>query len=393
MNAEIITIGTELLLGQIVDTNAAWLAQRLASLGVNLYYKTTVGDNRERIANAIRLALSRADVVLTTGGLGPTVDDMTRDAIADATGRRLVRDPELVAHITALFRRWGREPSANNLRQADLPEGARILPNPIGTASGFLVEHEGRYVIAMPGVPREMKRMMDEQVAPFLRRLVGEQVVIKIRVLHTVGVGESVIDEQIADLEQGANPTVGLAAHSGQVDVRITARAPNEKQADVMIAQVERQIRNRLGDAIYGADEETLEGVVAQALARLGRGVVVESNTRGEIAARLREAAPNLLVAAVCVEPDVVACETAQAMAQEVRQAHDVAWGLVVLGTSGANEGVYGETRGETVVALATAEQVYCKALGLGGADEHSLSWVRNRALDFVRRVLRNLSP
>jgi len=225
--------------------------------------------------------------------------------------------------------------------------------------------------------------MMDEQVAPFLRQLVGEQVVIKIRVLHTVGVGESLIDEQIADLEQGTNPTVGLAAHSGQVDVRITARAPSEKQADVMI----------LGDAIYGADEETLEGVVAQALAGLGRGVVVESNTRGEIAARLRAAMPDLLVAAECVAPEVVTCETAQAMAQRVHQAHDTAWALVVLGTSGANEGVYGETRGETVVALATPEQVHCKMLGLGGADEHSLSWVRNRALDVVRRLLLRASP
>lgn len=393
MNAEIITIGTELLLGQIVDTNAAWLAQRLAALGVNLYYKTTVGDNRERIANAIRLAMQRADVVLTTGGLGPTVDDMTREAIADATGRPLVRDPELVAHITALFRRWGREPSANNLRQADVPEGAQVLPNPIGTAPGLLVEHDGRYVIAMPGVPREMKRMMDEQVAPFLRRLVGEDVVIKIRVLHTVGVGESLIDEQIADLEEGANPTVGLAAHSGQVDVRITARAPNEKQADVMIAQVERVIRKRLGDAIYGADDETLEGVVAQALARFGRGVVIESNTRGEIAARLRAVAPEVVQAAEVVQPEAVSCAEAERWAQDAREAHGAAWALVVLGTAGANEGLYGEQRGETVVALALGERVHCKALGLGGADEHSLSWVRNRALDVVRRTLLTASP
>lgn len=389
MDAELVTIGTELLLGQIVDTNATWIAQRLADAGINLYFKTTVGDNRRRAAEVIENALNRVDVVLTTGGLGPTVDDMTREAIADAVGRELVRDEELVAHIREIFLRWGREAGENNLRQANLPEGAVVLPNPIGTAPGFRVEHDGKHVIAMPGVPREMKRMMEEQVLPFLRERAGDDVVIKVRVLHTIAIGESSVDDRIADLMTSSNPTIGLGAHTGQVDVRITARAPGDHEADMMIAQLEHTVRSRLGDYIYGADEDTIESVIADMLAARGeRLALVETNTGGQIASRLEQ-----------YDASVLACSEVQSAvqpqenetrdsAERVRKSAGTAWGLVIHGTAGADEGTYGENQGETVVAVAGPDGVTSRSYHIGGQDEHSLGWIANRSLNLLRRQL-----
>ncbi len=286
--AEVITIGTELLLGEILDTNARFLARRLRDAGIDLYRMTTVGDNVQRIAEAVREALSRADIVITTGGLGPTVDDPTREAVAQATGRPLAFRPELWDDLVARYARYGRVPSENNKRQAYIPQGARVLPNPVGTAPCFAVETEQGVVISLPGVPREMETIMDELVLPYLRERFGLRGVIRARVLHTAGVPESVIDERIADLEQWSNPTVGLAAHPGQVDVRITAKAEDDAQAEAMIREVEAEIRRRLGDWIYGADEETLEAVVADRLRQRGmRLAVVESGLQGELVRRL----------------------------------------------------------------------------------------------------------
>jgi len=394
VNAELITVGTELLLGQIVDTNAAWIARRLAEAGINLYYKTTVGDNRRRIAEVIRHALGRADVVLTTGGLGPTVDDVTREAIADVTGRPLVRRPELVEHLTTLFRRMGREPGENNLRQADVPEGARVLWNPIGTAPGFIVAHEGKWIIAMPGVPREMKRMVDEQVVPFLRELVDRPVTIRTKVLRTIGVGESVVDQHLADLMRLSNPTVGLAAHMGQVDVRITARAPGPREAEVMIAQVEREVRRRIGTWIYGEGNETIEEVVVRLLRRRGETMaLVETNTGGEVARRLREAEgdDSVVVHAEVAAPPEGTPDEARAVtwASRLLGRGGSMWALVVWGTAGADEGVYGRRLGATVIVVAREGSApLTHRFELGGRDEHSRRWVANRALDALRRAL-----
>ena len=298
MNAEIITTGTEILLGEIVDTNAAWIARRLRDLGINLYYKTTVGDNLERIVAAMRQSLDRSDLVLVTGGLGPTVDDITRDAAALATDRDLVLNQESLAKIEALFARWGRPVQNNNRRQAFMPAGAVPISNPVGTAPGFLVEvlREGRpsaVLICLPGVPREMKRLMEETVEPFLAQRMGEErVFIKARTLRTVGIGESAIDERIGDLMIRDNPTVGLAAHMGQADIRITARAATEERAEAMLDEVAAQIRARLGRVVYGEDTISLEAVVTEAL--LSAGLVlalVETNTDGEVAERLKAVA------------------------------------------------------------------------------------------------------
>jgi competence/damage-inducible protein CinA-like protein len=292
VSAEIITIGTEILLGEIVDTNAATLARSLRLAGINLFRKTSVGDNPARIAAILQEALSRVQVIITTGGLGPTVDDPTREAVALALGVDLEFRPELWDQILERFQRYGRQPTENNRKQAYIPRGSQALENPVGTAPCFIAtvsgEQEEKVIISLPGVPREMEYLLEKDVIPFLVKRFTLTGTIKTRVLHTAGTGESQIDSLIGDLEQLSNPTVGLAAHSGQVDVRITARADSEAEADLLIAPVEADLRKRLGKWVYGADEDSLEGAAMQALARRGWTLAAaEANTGGELLERL----------------------------------------------------------------------------------------------------------
>jgi nicotinamide-nucleotide amidase len=387
MNAELITIGTELLLGQIVDTNAAWIAQRLAAEGVNLFRKQTVGDNRQRAADTIRDALARADVVLTTGGIGPTVDDMTREAIADATGRELYRDQALVERVEKIFARWGRKPGNNNLRQADLPQGAKPIPNPIGTAPGVLLELEdGKVVMSMPGVPREMKRMLDEQVIPYLRTL-GLSAIIKSRILRTAGVGESTLDEKIADLELLENPTVGMAAHTGRVDIRITARAANEKEADVLIDHVAKQVRRRIGYAIFGEDNETLEGVTSKLLQKRDESVAIfETLTAGYIAQVLDNAGAPITHHEVGQPQSLPDEETAKARTKAFASQHGATWGLAVYSTEG--DYAYGEKPGESLFIIVGPDYEKSMRYPQVGADDISRRWVEARAIEQLRRAL-----
>jgi nicotinamide-nucleotide amidase len=270
MNAEIVTIGTELLLGEIVDTNSAYITRQLRDIGVNVYYHTTVGDNLERIASAIRIALARSGVVITTGGLGPTVDDMTRQAVADATDRELEFRPALFEEIRERFRQFGTRMSENNRVQAYIPAGSIPVRNRLGTAPCFIVESEQGTVISLPGVPREMKDLMQTTVIPYLRERTGGKGIIKALVLRTAGIGESQVDARIADLETWSNPTVGLAAHTGQTDIRVTARADNEAEADELIAKAETIIRERVGEYIYGTGTEPLEDVFVNLLREKG---------------------------------------------------------------------------------------------------------------------------
>lgn len=286
-------IGTELLLGEIVDTNANRLAIALREIGLDLYYKTTVGDNEARITEILDRALERSDVVITSGGIGPTVDDLTRQAVANATGRKLVYSDELEAEIAERFRRFGREMAENNKRQAYIPEGATPLSNPVGTAPCFLSEdRRGRgCVISLPGVPRELEYMLKHSVVPLLVARMGGSKVTKVRVLRTCAVGESNVDRAIGDLMTSTNPTVGLAAHVGQTDVRIAAKADTEEEADALIAEMEATLRARLGVAVYGVGRESLPDVLGQILnqreLKLG---VVDTLTNGQLVRDLIEA-------------------------------------------------------------------------------------------------------
>ncbi|MGC9359979.1 MAG: CinA family nicotinamide mononucleotide deamidase-related protein [Anaerolineae bacterium] len=288
MKAEIITIGTELLLGEIVDTNSAWIAQQLAYVGMDVFRTVTVGDNLDRISAAVRTGISNADLVITTGGLGPTVDDMTREAIARATDRDIILNKELLKEVAAFFAGRGRTMSDSNRKQATIPAGAEVIHNPVGTAPAFAVTHQGSLVIALPGVPHEMRYLIKHAVMPLLHERYGLQAVIASRVLRTCGIGESTLGGRIPDLMEMSNPTVGTAAHPGQTDIRITAKASSRQEADALIAPIERAIQERLGEFIFGVDQETLAGTVLDALA--GQGLTLasaETATHGDIAAAL----------------------------------------------------------------------------------------------------------
>jgi len=290
MKAEIITIGTELLIGQIVDTNSAHIAQRLTPLGIDVVYVTTVGDNRAQMAETLNLVLKRSQVTVITGGLGPTDDDLTREVVAQVTGKKLVFQQHLMDQIEALFRRRGFQMVPSNRRQAFIPDGAIPIENPLGTAPGFIVEEEGRAVIALPGVPREMEFLMEETVIPYLRKkLAIEEGTIQYRVLRVCGLGESGVNEQIADLiSEERNPSIGLLASPGDIKIRIMARGRDSSEAQSLIKGMEEEIRGRLGDLIYGVDEETLEESVTRHLEKLNLTLsTAEFHTGGLIAQRM----------------------------------------------------------------------------------------------------------
>lgn len=410
MQAEIVTIGTELLLGKIVDTNAAYIAQQLATIGLNLYYKTTVGDNEGRITLVLRQALARSDVVITSGGLGPTVDDVTRQAVARAAGRELALDEKLLAQIEARFARHGFTMSENNRRQAYIPQGAMPIENPVGTAPAFVVETGRGLIISLPGVPRELKHLMETRVLPFLReKLQTGQIIIKSKTLRTCGIGESTVDSRIGDLMRSSNPTVGLAAHPGQTDVRITAKAEDEAQADRLIAEMEEKLQERLGDVIYGIEEQKLEDVVAAMVVERGLSVaMVETNTQGLIAQRLENAPqdrPILRNSYVVSRPEdaveitsslgslieeygLVSAQVATATAEYLRETTKADIGLAVFGSMEERQGLFAESAGGTHIALSTAEGTTQRAYKYGGTSQLVRSWVSNAALDMVRRSL-----
>ena len=292
MKAEIVMIGTELLLGQIVDGNAAYIGRVLAENGIPLYRKATVGDNLQRIVQVLEEALERADVVLTSGGLGPTEDDLTREAVAQVYGRSLERDPALVERLEKIFGMLGRPMTPNNLKQADVPQGGQILPNPNGTAPGLLVDDPKGIVICMPGVPHELHAMLEDQAIPFLRQRFAIAGTLKARVLKVCGIGESSVDQAMGDLiRDSVNPTVGVLASPDVVRIRIVARAESDAEADALIAPVEAAIHERLPGNILGADNDTLEGVVDALLRARGWTLATaETDSGGVIAQRMATA-------------------------------------------------------------------------------------------------------
>jgi nicotinamide-nucleotide amidase len=280
--AEIIAIGTELLLGEIQDTNTRYLAKTLKDEGIDLYRASMVGDNADRIAQAIREAMTRAEIIITTGGLGPTVDDPTRLAVARAVNVDVEFHPELWDQIQARFQRLNRPATQNNQKQAYLPHGALAIENAVGTAPAFVVDTGANIIISLPGVPREMEYLIHNKVLPYLRDRFQINAIIKTYLIHTAGVSESQIDEWIGDLEKLSNPTVGLAAHNGQIDIRIAAKAETSKKADDLIEELAKRIRQQLGEHIYGINEETLASVVTDKLQSISKQMVLMMSDLGD---------------------------------------------------------------------------------------------------------------
>jgi nicotinamide-nucleotide amidase len=379
LNAEIIAIGTELLLGEISDTNSAHIAKHLRELGLDLWWISAVGDNEARIAELVDQARRRSTIVITSGGLGPTVDDPTRAAIARAFGLPLEFRPELWAQIEARFVRYGRQATENNRKQAYVPAGAIALENPVGTAPCFIVEHPDGAVISLPGVPRELEYMLEHAVLPYLRQRITLPAVIRTRTLRTVGIGESLIDAKIGDLEELSNPTVGLAAHPGQTDVRITAKAATGDEAEAMLQPLEADLRRRLGNLIYATGQVEVEEVVADLLAEKGQTAAVgESGTAGDVALRLAR----VPIAAQVFRGGTLAADvasTASDLAATAGQSAD--WGIGVRVDLNADPPLL-------EIALAGAQGVDTQTLGFGGHPALAVRWVGTAALNLLRLKL-----
>jgi nicotinamide-nucleotide amidase len=365
MQAEIVVIGTELLLGQIIDTNAAYLAQQLSSIGVNLYYKSTVGDNKGRIVEVLKLASGRSDIVITTGGIGPTLDDMTRESVAEVLGVPLELQPHLLAQIQAMM---GSRYTENNARQAYMPAGARPIENPVGTAPGFIAPTpRGGVIVSLPGVPSELRYLTEHMVMPYLKERFQIAAVIVSRTLKCMGLTESYIDEALDDLiKVGSNPTIGLLAQMqlGEIHVRLTAKAADELAAALLIEPLEVEVRQRLGKAVFGADDVEYEQVVAGLIRQRNLTIAVaEAGLTGGVGHELSlalagdrhfaaavvanlpsaleqlvEVPKNLLEQHGAVSPEVAA-----AMARGVRRRNGTDLGLAVTGAErlpGGNETV-----------------------------------------------------
>jgi competence/damage-inducible protein CinA-like protein len=371
-SAEIITIGTEILLGEIVDTNTRYLARNLRGLGVDLYRTITIGDNEERIADAIRESMRRADIVITTGGLGPTIDDPTREAVAKAFSTETEFREDLWQQVVATIARYGRTPSENQKRQAYVPKGALGIPNPVGTAPCFIVETERNAVISLPGVPNEMEHVLHESIIPYLQKRFNLNEVIKVRVIHCAGLGEGSIDEKITDLEKLSNPTVGLAAHTGVVDIRIAAKAKSESEANAMIAEVEAQVRERLGAIVFGVDDDKLEDVVLDLVTRRGwKLTAIESGLDARML-RVPHAASfsNL---------------TVDALTQALRAAQSESKAEVALGVATHPE----ERSADMVMILPSGEKTH--HITYGGPPRSLPRWAANLALNWLRTTLEEM--
>jgi nicotinamide-nucleotide amidase len=386
--AEIIAIGTELLLGETADTNTRTIARVLRSLGIDLFHTQTIGDNSARITETVRQTLKRADIVITTGGIGPTVDDPTRQAVADSVGVVLEFHPELWEQIIAQIALYGRTPTENQKRQAYIPKNAIIIENPIGTAPAFIMEipHHpsvgkprvrSKVIISLPGVPHEMENLLTTTVVPYLKKHFDLKDVLKIRTLHVSGLGEGMVDNQIGDLEILSNPTVGLTAHSGIVDIRIAAKVTSESEANRMIASVERDLRSRLGDDIFGADEDTLESVALKAIALKGWTLAcLEVNLEGKLLTRIAHSGhPAYLGGRISkMQPEELTAGT-----ESIRQQFNASTALGVAYSQDIE-------KQNIHITLVTPVGETRRNLSYGGYPGNARRWAVNMALDGLRR-------
>lgn len=408
MKAEILAVGTEILLGDIVNTNAQYLAKRLADLGISVYHQSVVGDNPERLLEAYRLAFSRADLVITTGGLGPTKDDLTKEVAFEYFGKQSVVHEESLKIIEGYFKRMNRPMSESNKKQAYFPVDAVILPNNNGTAPGCIIEENSKVVALLPGPPREMKPMFEEAVVPYLKKF--QQGVLVSKVLRVIGVGESTAAEMLEDiLDNQTNPTVAPYAKEGEVTFRITAKASSEEEGKRLIEPMETEIVKRLGNNIYGVGDTTLENVVAQMLVNKNLTIsTAESCTGGMVAASLinypgissvfmegavtysNEAKINRLgVSKETLDKyGAVSSEVAAEMAQGIAKTAGTNIGLSTTGIAGPGGGSEEKPVGLVYVGLSINGEVKTKKLNLSGNRQKIRERATMQLIDWLRREL-----
>lgn len=412
MKAEIISIGTELLLGRTINSDAAILARQLAQLGFDLQHLQTVGDNAERLAEALELAKTRSDIIFTTGGLGLTDDDLTKATVARIAGVELVEYPEALAQLKEYF--GARPMSANQARQALLPAGSHMFANKVGTAPGCAVPLEsGGYIVLLPGPPSELEAMLEDAVIPFLASLSDAS--INSWDIRTFGIGEGAAAERIRDLMQSSNPTVAPYAHGGEMFVRVTAKAKDKDAAFALASPVISEIQSRLGDVVYGVNAESLEAAALKALLSQKRTIATaESCTGGLLAKRLTDlpgASGAFLLGVVSYantakerilqipanlleEFGAVSPQVARSMARNVREIADADFGIGITGIAGPDGATPEKPLGLVFIALASSTQTWAYAMQPQGRYLGRV-WVRERAssiaLDMLRRALNGL--
>jgi nicotinamide-nucleotide amidase len=410
MRCELIFVGTELLLGQIINTNAAYLGENLAGLGVDLYHSVVVGDNLDRIKKAIQNALERSDLVVITGGLGPTFDDITREAIAAAIGRELVYDPRVMAQIEKHFQRAKFKILPMHRRQAYVISSAcQVVPNTVGSAPGLIINVEEKWIIAMPGVPREMKKMCEDTIFPWIAEKAGKGV-IKSKVLKICGMGESTVANELQEIvDPLTNPTIAFLARPSEVSVRITAKASDGAKADEMISTIVDQIREKLGNNIFSEDDQSIEQVVGCLLKeRNSILAIAESCTGGLLSDRItnvsgssdyfqgavvaysNQVKVNLLGVS---EEDLkqhgaVSSPVAIQMAKGVREVLKADYAIGITGIAGPSGGTPEKPVGLVYMALASADEAYSNEFRFIGDRETIKFRASQMALDMLRREL-----
>ncbi len=409
MRAEIVGVGTELLLGQIANTNARWISERAADIGLDVLYHQVVGDNQPRVVDVLRGALERSDVVLVTGGLGPTEDDLTRDAIAELLDAPMIRHPEIETFLRERFAGFGGIMPENNLRQADVPRGLRTIMPERGSAPGLVAElPDGKRIYAVPGVPEEMVEMMEGTILPELAALGGPATIVS-RTLRCTGIGESRVAEILRDLfVAAANPSIAYLASSGEVKVRLTAKAPTEGEAASLLAPLMDDVRTRLADHVFSVDDETLEQTIVRLLGdRHLTLACAESRTGGSVGARITsvpgasavfvgsavvytaEAKHDLIgVSQATLDgPGAVSEACAREMAVGARRVFGSSIGLALTGAAGP-EPHGGAEPGTLWVALDTDDVQHARGFRASGERDRIRRWAEQAGLDLVRRSL-----
>ena len=412
MDAEIIGVGSELLLGQISNTDAQYISQKLSQLGINVFYHTVVGDNKNRLKEALEIASRRADLIFTTGGLGPTMDDLTKETIADFLGLNMFLHEESIEAIKGYFAKRGRTMSQNNNKQACFPEGAKIMPNNHGTAPGAIVENKGKVFIILPGPPGELQPMFEDYVIPYLERKSKEQ--ITSRVLKVYGMGESVMEEKIKDLIiNQSNPTIAPLAGSSELTIRITAKTARGEDPYKLIQPLEEKVRQRLGDLVYGVDDDTLESVVLRLLVESKKTIATAESCTGGLIAKRITSIPGASQAfiegvvsysnqskierlgvseATLAKNGAVSPETAEEMVRGILETTGADLGAAVTGIAGPGGGTANKPVGLVYIGIGDKEGHFTvNSYNFLGGRKKVQEMAASMALDSIRRRLLTL--